>query len=321
MAARGATTRKERKPTVEALIGPGGWTRLVALAALAGIPTLAGAADPADKAGFRVDASYTSDDNVNRGPAGDALKDWSLGLRGSVSGVLPVSTHTRAIVQAFAGTERFQNFNGLSRNFIGVQGDFQYRASGEFGRPIYGAFYRIQGENYESTLRDGTRSALGVSVLKPLTDRVNLLAALTENITDGSSTVFDTRSTSLRGNVDWALGNRNLVYLGAEYRHGDSVSSVCRTCDLRRTTGLIATAGSNIVQDDAFDDTVRDAYKIKANTWVFTLGYNLAITGGQSLDLSWRRVLSKGLDPVAPAIQSDINYYVTQYSLAYLARF
>jgi hypothetical protein len=305
---------------VKALIGPAGWVRGIALAALAGIPAVAFAADPEAAPGFRIDAGYSWDNNINRGPAGDTLKDWSLGVRASVSGVLPVSTHTRAIVQAFGGTERFHTFNGLSKNFLGVQGDFQYRAGGEFGRATYGAFYRIQGEDYNSTLRDGTRSAFGVTVLKPWTDRVNLFAALTENVTDGESAVFDTKSTSIRGNVDWSLSNRNLVYLGAEYRHGDSVSSVCRNCDLTRTAGLIATA-SAIVQDDAITDTIRDAYKIKANTWVFTLGYNLAITGGQSLDLSWRRVLSKGLNPVAPATQSDINYYVTQYSVAYLARF
>ena len=306
---------------MKALIGPAGWVRGIVLAALAGLPALAFAADPAAAPGFRVDAGYTSDNNINRGPAGDTVKDWALGLRASVSGALPVSTHTRAIVQAFAGTERFHTVNGLSKNFVGAQGDFQYRAGGEFGRATYGVFYRIQGEDYNSTLRDGYRSALGVTVLKPWTDRINLFAALTENVTDANSTVFDTRSTSIRGNVDWSLSNRNLVYLGAEYRHGDSVSSVCRTCDLTRTQGLINTAGSNIVQDDAYTDTIRDAYKIKANTWVFTLGYNLAVTSAQSLDLSWRRVLSKGLNPVAPATQSDINYYVTQYSLAYLARF
>jgi len=306
---------------VKAIFGPASWACFVVTGALAAISAPATAADPAATPGLRVDASYNWDNNINRGTAADTVKDWSLGVRAAVSGVLPVSTHTRAIVQAFGGTERFRTYNGLSKNFIGVQGDFQYRAGGEFGRATYGAFYRIQGEDYESKLRDGYRSAFGVSVLKPWTDRINLFAAVTENITNDNSEVFDTKSTSLRGNLDWALGKRNVIYLGAEYRHGDSVSSVCRNCDLTRTLGLIATAGSHIVQDDAFNDPVRDAYKIKANTWVFNAGYNVAITGGQSLDLSWRRVLSKGLNPVFPATQSDINYYVTQYSAAYLVRF
>jgi hypothetical protein len=308
---RGATTRK------------GEWIRsanAVALAAFAGTAGLAAAAEPSEKAGFRVEASYTSDNNVNRGTAADTLKDHVLGVRATAIGALPTSTHTRAVLQGFVGTERFHTYNGLSRNFIGGQADFQYRAGAEFGRATYGVFARVQAEDYESALRDGYRYAVGISVLKPWTDRILLSAGLTENITDASSTVFDTKSTSLRGNVDWSLNNSNVVYLGAEYRHGDSVSSICRTCDLTRTLGLLNTATSS-VPDDAFNDTVRDAYKLKANTWVFTLGYNLAFTGRQSLDFSWRRVLSKGLNAVAPATQSDINYYATQYSLAYLARF
>jgi hypothetical protein len=292
-----------------------------ALAVFAAASGVAMAADPSETPGVRLEASYNWDNNVNRGTAADTLKDWTLGVRATVTGAVSTSTHTRLIAQGFLGTERFHTYNGLSRNFVGAQGDFQYRGAGDFGRATYGAFVRAQAEEYESTLRDGYRYALGVSVLKPWTDRIQLFAALTENITDGSSVVFDTKSTSLRGNVDWSLNNWNVIYLGADYRHGDSVSSLCRNCDLTRTAGLVNTAAPNIVQDDAFNDTVRDAYKLKANTWVFTLGYNHALTGRQSLDLSWRRVLSKGLNPVAPATQSDINYYVTQYSVAYLARF
>jgi hypothetical protein len=303
---RGGTTRRLRAAAIVALVGVSG---------------SAAAADPSETPSLRLEASYTWDNNVNRGTAADTLKDWTIGVRATATGALPVSTHTRALLQGFLGTERFHTWNGLSRNFIGAQADYQYRSAGEFGRATYGVFARAQAEDYDSRLRDGYRYALGVSVLKPWTDRIQLFAALTELITDASSTVFDTQSTSLRGNVDWSLNNWNVIYLGAEYRHGDSVSSVCRNCDLTRTAGLVNTAAPNIVQDDAFDDTVRDAYKLKANTWVLSLGYNHALTSSQSLDLSWRRVLSKGLNPAAPATQSDINYYVTQYSVAYLARF
>jgi hypothetical protein len=302
---RGGTTRRRCAAAIVVLVAASG---------------TAAAADPSETPGVRLEASYTWDNNVNRGTAADTLKDWALGVRATTTGAFSTSTHTRAIVQGFLGTERFHTFNGLSRNFLGAQGDLQYRAAGDFGRATYGVFARAQAEDYDSSLRDGYRYAFGISVLKPWTDRVQLFAALTEFITDGKSAVFDTKSTSLRGNVDWSLNNWNVIYMGADYRHGDSVSSVCRNCDLTRTQGLVNTA-SAIVQDDAFPDTVRDAYKLKANTWIFALGYNHAFTGRQSLDLSWRRVLSKGLNPAAPAVQSDINYAVTQYSVAYLARF
>jgi len=270
--------------------------------------------------GFRAEASYTSDDNVTRAPAGDALHDRILGVRGSAGGVIPLSTRTRVSVQGFAGTQRFSTYTGLSNNFIGTQGDFFFRTSGEFGAPTYGAFARTAKEDYESTLRDGYRHAFGVTVQKPVTDRIQLFGALTRNISDGKSRVFDARNTSLRGNADWSLGRWDTVYLGAEYRSGDSISTVSRN-DPVRTLGFVNTASPNIIQDDAFNDTTRDAYRLKARTLIATLGYNRAFGERHALDVSWRRAQSSVQNAVAPLSGSDLRYTVNQYALAYLVRF
>src|SRR6266581_6767213 len=297
----------------------------------AGLALLAGAPGPAHAAGysefldslqfrgFRAEASYTTDDNVTRAPAGDALRDRMLGVRVSAGGVVPLSTRTRAAVQGYVGTQRFSTYTGLSNNFIGAQGDFSFRPSGEFGAPTYGVFVRTAKEEYESTLRDGYRHAFGATVQKPLTDRIQLFGALTRNISDGKSAVFDARNTFLRGNADWSLGRWDTVYLGAEYRTGDSVSTVSRN-DPIRTLGFVNTA-SKIVQDDAFNDTPRDAYRLKAHTLIATLGYNRAFGERHALDVSWRRAQSSVQNAVDPLSGSDLRYTVNQYSLAYLARF
>jgi hypothetical protein len=120
--------------------------------------------------------------------------------------------------------------------------------------------------------------------------------------------------------VDWLLGRWDTAYLGVETRSGDSVSTVSRA-DPIRTLGFVNTASPNIIQDDAFDDVVRDAYRLKARTLIASLGYNHAFGAGQSLDVSWRRAQSKVQNAVAPASGSDLNYAVSQYSLAYLVRF
>lgn len=290
------------------------------LALLAGAPGSAPADELFEFRGFRAEASWTSDDNVTRAPAGDALRDRILGVRVSASAVVPASTHTRGVLQAFAGTQRFGTYTGLSNNFIGAQGDFFFRSSGEFGAATYGVFVRAAKEEYESTLRDGYRNAFGVTVLKPATDRIQLSGALTRNSSDGKSAVFDARNVSLRGNVDWSLGRWNTVYLGAESRRGDSVSTVSRN-DPIRTLGFVNTATPNIIQDDAFNDTARDAYRLKASTLLATLGYNRAFGEGHALDVSWRRAQSSVQNAAAPASGSDLSYTVNQYSLAYLVRF
>jgi hypothetical protein len=285
----------------------------LALAALALLPGPAFAAG-ADSPGVGVEVSFTSDDNVNRGAEGDVLSDRVLGVRLTASAAIPISTRTRAVIQGFAGAERFNTYSGLSRNFIGAQGDFKFRASGDFGAATWGAFVRTAAEYYESDLRDGYRHAFGVSVVKPLTDRLQVFGALAGNITDGSSTVFDTKNVSLRGNADWSFTRADLVYLGLEYRQGDIVSSMLPT---------LATAGiSPSIVDDAFDDG-RVAYRVKARIWITTLGYNHAFGAGHSLDLAWRRAQASALDPESSYSYSasDLRYVVNQFSLAYLARF
>ena len=271
---------------------------------------------------LRLEASVTADDNVTRAGGSDALRDTILGVRASKGLTLPVSQRTRAIVQGFVGGEKFHKYDGLSHNFFGAQGDFQYRSSGQFSAATYSLFARTQKEYFQSDLRDGYRHAFGVTVLKPLTDRVTFLAALQENITDGKSVVFDTKNTAVRANFDWSVSTWSTFYAGAEYRKGDFVSTNCRACDPNKTLGLVNTATPNIIQDDAFTDTIRDAYKLKANIIIATLGYNRGFGSGQSLDLSWRRAMSSlAQAAVAPASKSDFAYTVNQYSLAYLVRF
>jgi hypothetical protein len=100
------------------------------------------------------------------------------------------------------------------------------------------------------------------------------------------------------------------------------VSTACFGCDTVKTAGLVNTATPNITQDDAFTDTVRNAYRLKADVVILTLGVNHAFSSGQSLDLSWRRAQSSLDQPaVSPATKSDFAYTVNQYSLAYLVRF
>jgi hypothetical protein len=285
----------------------------LALALLALAPGSAIAAGP-DSPGVGVEVSFMSDDNVNRGAETDTLSDRVLGVRVAASAAVPISTRTRAVVQGFAGTERFGTYTGLSRNFIGAQGDFKYRSAGEFGAATWGAFVRTAAEYYKSDLRDGYRHGFGVSVAKPLTDRAQVFAALAGNITDGSSTVFDTKNVSLRGNADWSFTRSDLVYLGLEYRQGDIVSSMIPT---------LATAGiPDNIPDDAFDDG-RVAYRFKATVWIATLGYNHAFGARHSVDLVWRRAQASALDPASGSSYSasDLRYVVNQFSLAYLARF
>jgi hypothetical protein len=284
-----------------------------ALAAPAFAPRAAQAVD-FEFSPARIEASYTADDNVNRGSAGETLSDRILGVRVSKGLLLPVSTHTRAVVQGFAGDDKFFTYDGLTHSFFGGQGDFQYRSSGEFAAATYSAFFRAQAEYFQSNLRDGYRYAYGLTALKPVTDRVQILITLQQNTTDAKSDVFDVKNTGLRGNVDWSFTRADTVYLGVEYRKGDTVSTGVQT--LARINEAEA-----IVQDDAFNNPALFAYRFKASAWLATLGYNHAFAERHSLDISWRYATAKPQHPPSSGSESDLEYVVNQISLAYLLRF
>jgi hypothetical protein len=262
----------------------------------------------AESLDIRIEAGFTTDDNVTRARGADRLSDQSYSLNLSKSLDIPVSQHTRLLLLGFLGGEKFRAYTGLSRYFYGIQGEFQYRASGEFGSPIFGAFVRGSKDQYESDLRDGYRYSAGLTVRKPVTDRIHLFGNLAYNVRDGKSTVFDTKDWSTRLNLDYALTRSGSVYLGGEYRRGDVVSTAIPS---------LAYVAEASVQDDAYTDIVRQAYRLKAGTALATIGYNLAFGEGQALDVSWRWAQSTSTSTPG----NTIRYFDNQFTVAYLIRF
>lgn len=294
-----------------------GATAAALLAAVASGPAFA-----EQTLGLRIEAAYTTDDNVNRAPSDDKLRDRFFGLRVSDTQYFATSTRTRIAAQVFAGGEKFRTYNGLSHAFYGIQGELQFRTSADFSAPTYSVFARTGGDQYDSTLRDGYRHSAGVTVLKPLTDRIQLFGAAAYNVRDGKSTVFDTKDWSVQVNADYALSRGGTLYLGYEYHRGDVVSSA------KPTLALLDIAEA-VIQDDAFVDQGYYAYRFKADTNLVTLGYNYAFGGGQSLDLSWRWIESTPRDVPggssgysgSSTYGSAPRYVANQISLAYLVRF
>lgn len=265
--------------------------------------------------GLRVEAGVTHDDNVTRGRKGgpDVLLDQSYGVTVTKGWNIPVSARTRLSLSAAVGGEKFVRHDGLSRAGYTLNGSYQFRSSGDFTAATYSVFARWAADYFDSSLRDGYRAAAGFSVRKPLTDRVQLSVIGQYNRRDGRSTVFDGSDWSGRFNVDYTVFDRDTLYFGAEYRRGDVVS--VGTPQL----ALIEIAKS-LVQDDVFTDVTRFAYRIDANTYVATVGYNKPFGARHSLDLSWRWIQSTPRQS-SQYYASDIRYNVNQVSLAYLVRF
>lgn len=263
---------------------------------------------------FQLDAGLSYDDNVNRGDEHlRKLSDQLFTLNLSKGLVISTGSHTRLLLNGFAGYEKFDSYHGLDRLYGGAQGEFQYRPSGAFGAPIYGIFARLSRDEFRSAQRDGYRYSSGLTLRKPLTDRISLFSALAFSKRDADEETFDTSDTSLRFNLDYAATARGTLYLGGELRRGDQISSGppwLESVDL----------ASSLVEDDVFAHEQFLNYRFKARTVLTTIGYNLPLGAKSSLDLSWRHAKSMPTENLSFA--GEKPYYTDdQLSLIYLLSF
>ena len=261
-----------------------------------------------------AEADYTWDDNVTRARGADKLSDHFVTLSAGATLPLQLGAHSRLLLTATAGGDYFFHYEGLSRGFVDLHGELQYRGSSEYTAPVYALFLRQGVDWYHSDLRDGYRTSVGISVKKPATDRVTLIGAAGYSLRNAESTVFHTREFFVRGNLDYVLSRRQTLYFGLEYKNGDSVSTV-------RNSPIYSSIAEAQVIDDVFG-APRWAYRLDSHTGVLTLGYNFAFSERQGLDLSYRGVYSRPKNqPPATLTSEDIYYYDNQLMLSYLIRF
>lgn len=263
----------------------------------------------------RVEAGYAWDSNVNRArDAKDKLVDRIYSFGAGSNAAFALGENSRFVIAAFLNGDKFTRYPGLDRFSGGGQGEFQYRASGEFDAPTFGLFGRLSFDEHAGQLRSGHRYSIGLSVRQSLTDRIDVFGALAGNVRDAESVVFDSKDYSARFNLDYSLGRSGSLYLGGEYRRGDAVSS------LPQSPGFAAIA-KFFVQDDAYGSNPLFTYRFEAKTVLWTLGYNLPLGPRDSLDFSGRRAQSTPMTQPTGVYAGARSYIANQLSLAYLMRF
>ncbi|HMO49221.1 MAG TPA: hypothetical protein PKB14_24755 [Rubrivivax sp.] len=262
-----------------------------------------------------VSVGYLYDDNVTRAPSGpDKLSDQFYSLHASKTFTFAVSEHARFAVEAFAGGELAQRYDGLGNVFGGTQIALQYRGSTEFGAPTFSVFGRVLGENFDSELRSGYRFAAGASVRQPVTQELNLFAAYTYNWRNANSEVFDTRDNSVLGSLDYSFGRFGTLTFSAEYQWGTIVST-------GQPTLTILDIAQVFVADDVFTSPQMINYRFKADSVLTTLNYNVPISQAAALDFSWRRVGSKSTLSATFPGGGPLRYVDNQFNLQLLVRF
>jgi len=262
----------------------------------------------------RVETGYSWDDNITRArDANSKLSDSIFNLGLGYGRFFPLGSNSRFAANGFINGEKFRNHGGLGSASFGMQGELQYRTSAAFDAVTFGLFARASHDEFESSLRDGQRYSVGVNARRSITDRIDVFGELAGNVRYAKSAVFDRRDVSIRGNVDYTLTKKSTLYLTAEYRRGDVVS-----------TGFPSLENLNIadvlVQDDAFDGQFF-SYRTEAKTVLGTMGFNLSLGPRDSIDFSWRRAQSKPVQGPGFQVNGAFRYVANQYVVVYLTRF
>jgi len=263
---------------------------------------------------LQLDAGYMYDENVNRANvSAEKLSDSIYSVTANKSFTYPLGTNTRGQLSVTGGALGFKTYQGLDQAFLGLQGDLQYRSSGDFDAPTFSLFGRAFVDDYRSDLRDGERYSLGVSYRQLLTDRIGLFGAVAYNIRNARSEVWDNRETAARLSFDYSLTPDSTIYLVGEYRSGNIVSSTNRP-------SLEQLDIANVfVRDNAYPGTYF-AYQFDGRTVVSTLGWNIAFGPRDSIDFTWIRAQSTP-DSKSSFGSTPSDYIVNQYSIVYLLRF
>ncbi len=273
-----------------------------------------GAAAQPEPVNVHVEAGVMRDNNATRSASGTPRMGDTVNFVGlTTSMARPLTPHSRLWFTGAAGMEHYRRFDGLSRLHASAEVEYQYRASSRFDEPTFGAFVKFTAEEFDSDMRDGYRVSAGVSARQTLNDRISYTLALSHNTRRASDRVFSGSENALRGNVDVLLTNRAVLYLGAEYRRGDIVS-----------TGWPAGPGMSPSDvfwwDDAFMAQGLVSYRLRGSSVLLTVGLNYALAPRQSIDISWRQIRTRAADSWR-YVASDLTYTTGQFAVVYLYRF
>lgn len=282
---------------------------------LSGLGAGANAQTPTPSLDLQASIAYQYDDNVTRaGASSDQLSDQSINLDLTKRFIFALDTNTRALLSLNLDGEKFRHFDGLNRFTAGVQGEWQYRSSAAFDASTFALFGRIAADQFQSDLRDGYRYSIGISVRQALTDRISYFGAIAHNGRVADSNVFSGQENALRLNLDYQFNSAGTLYLGAEYRRGDSVTTATPSNENARIATVL------VRNDDAYPGRGLTSYRFDGATVLTTLGYNLGLNTQSTLDFSWRRIRVR--PEQAEQLSTIPSSYVTnQFSVAYLLRF
>ena len=260
---------------------------------------------------YSYDISVADDDNVRRAQnnidiRSDLITSFTLNARGG----MPLDALSLMSYGGSITYDNFDVFDDLNNLNFNINAKYRFSTSAGFTSPVYSIGVKLGGIESESEMRDSTTFAASFDMNKWITTAISMTTGLGYKLRESKSDVFDTSEGRVFINFDLNLSKAALIYGTYTYIRGDIVSSATPSL-------AIINAADVIESDDAFGGftTNQFAYRIDAESQVFTLGYNHIMTRSISIDLSYRYIDSEATE------DSDIYYDRTILRASLLGRF
>ena len=266
----------------------------------------------ADSLRYGLDAEFVHDTNATRGPGGaDSRPDTILAAEGSVTRAMLLGPHSGLVLRGAARYSQFLDFKDISNLALTGRAAWRYQGDRSFGAPWIELAGQAQSLSHaDSRLRDGTSLSASMSVGSYPTDRVRVSAGAGVDKRFGDSTrLYDLGTNRLSGAFDYRAGLRNTLYARVTRVAGDHVFNAVSPA----WQGLLARYSDRVVADPALGAGFI-GYRIEATTWLYDVGYNYALPGGNALDFSLTYYSSRA-DP------GGFKYDGAQLRASYLYRF
>jgi hypothetical protein len=231
------------------------------------------------------------DDNVGNASDEDDIRDSAVVTGGvNLDYTRALSLNTGLLLRGSLQGEALEAEDRLSHGRLLAMARLSHRPSGGFYMPTFAIWASAGMLEFSSGMRDGFEYRGGLFLTEPLTTAVSARLGVTAVERSADNYVFDLSSRSASLNLDWAVTPGFTLYTGYQFQDGDVVST---GTVLPKSTHLPGGCGgaSACDPDDALNGQF--AYRIDAKTRLSTLGFNVPLSPGLSLDAQLRHADSE----------------------------
>lgn len=240
--------------------------------------------------GFSGDLGAGYDSNVF-----NAAPGWEEGLAFATAGAhgnlnRRLGDATSLLGRLSLTGETYEHVEGLTNGKAALMLRVSHRPGAGFFVPVLAGWVSAAWWEFDSRIRDSVEYRGGVYLLEQLTTALRARVSLTASQRVSESEAFDLEGIAAGVDLDWLAAPSLTVYTGYQFRDGDIAS----------TSGLLYGYADVGEPDDAFAVPAAPAklthipgggsgtpyaYRFPATTHVGTLGVNLPIGSGLSLDV------------------------------------